>query len=335
MIARSLLRIKVLQLLYAYTKQDSQSLQSLDNELTESLNNSNDLFHTIFQLVVEIKNHAAYRIELGKKKNHPTEKEKNPNTRFIDNPIFALIENSIDHVQFIETQEKKKREIAKRKKKKESVAKEEEVFLWTESIEETPRKFYDELINSSFYKDYMNAEEVSFNDHKRLVLDIIKRIISKSENLYTCLEEMNIYWNDDAEFVVSIIQKNIKKFKENVPSVRLKKVFPDPEELQFAHNLLQKTVIKRKDILDVLKANITSWDLDRIADIDLQIMTLAIGEILEFPNIPIKVSLDEYIDLAKAYGTSKSGEFVNGVLDKTIKALKADNQINKAGRGLK
>ena len=312
MIGRRLLRIKVLQILYAYTKNEGSSINNSDKELMFSLEKCNDLFYNILLLVTDIRDHAEYRIDLAKNKRFPTQEESNPNTRFIDNPVIKKL---AENVQFTTSVSNKN-------------------LSWND-IQETPRLYFNKLKETDFYKDYMKAEEVSFLDHKKFVLDIIAHLIANDEDFYSTVEEKSIYWNDDLEFVFSMAIKAIKRIEETDDEyATINKLFKDEEDIIFAKDLLRKSIVKQTELREIIKSNIVNWDVERIAAMDILIMSLALSEIMEFPSIPVKVTFDEYLEISKSYSTRKSCDFINGVLDKIVKGLQKEEKIAKVGRGL-
>lgn len=312
MIGRRLLRIKVLQVLYANTKNEGNSINNSDKELMFSLEKSNDLFYSILLLLTEIKDHAEHRIDLGKNKRFPSEQEINPNTKFIDNPVLKKLEENLQFKSYVSSHN----------------------LSWND-LQETPRIYFDRLQEKDFYKEYMAAEGQTFQDHKKFILDIVTQLLVNNDDFYSTLEEQSIYWNDDLDFVFSMTIKTIKKIKENDDEyASIRKLFTSDDEVEFAKTLLRKTLVKQVELREIVKSNIVNWDVDRIASIDILIMTLALCEIIDFPSIPVKVTFDEYIDLAKFYSTRKSSEFINGVLDKIVKKLKEEEKFVKAGRGL-
>jgi N utilization substance protein B len=312
MIGRRLLRIKVLQVLYACSKNEGNSIYNSDKELMFSLEKSNDLFYNILLLLTDIQDHAEHRIDLCKHKNIPSEQDMNPNTRFIENPILKKIKANVQFKNYTNSRE----------------------LSW-DDLQETPRIYFNKLIETEFYKEYMSAEEQTFQDHKKFVLDIITHLLCNNDDFISTMEERSIYWNDDFDFVFSMIIKTIKKIKEDDDEyANIPKLFVLDDEVDFAKDLLRKTLLKQVELREIIKENIVNWDVDRIASVDIQIMSLALCEIMNFPSIPVKVTFDEYIDIAKFYSTRKSSEFINGVLDKIVKVLQKEEKFAKAGRGL-
>jgi N utilization substance protein B len=197
------------------------------------------------------------------------------------------------------------------------------------------KKLYNEMIETDFYKSYMNDEEHSYAADKKVVELLFSEVILQSEDLIHILEEQSIYWNDDVDFVVSMIIKTFKKFKEfSSERQALLPMFKDAEDHEYAKDLFRKTTVNHKELRELVEKYTVNWDVDRIAFIDELILEMAMSEFLYFPSIPTKVTLNEYIELSKYYSTQKSRNFINGILDKALKALKKDNKIVKAGRGL-
>ena len=312
MISRRIIRIKVLQVLYAYYTAPDKSIDNTEKELFFSLKKTYDLYHYLLQLPVEIANHANNVIELRKKKHFPTEEDLNPNTRFVNSQLIYQLRNNGSLGKYL-------------KDKKISWKDEPELI----------KKLYNNLIETDFYKEYMTAKEHSYQDDKKMMELLFAEVVLQSENLDHLLEEQSIYWNDDLDFVISMIIKTIKKFREySGEDQSLLPFFKDEEDREFAKNLYRKSVLNHDELKKIVKEHTENWDIERIAFTDNLIMELAIAEFIYFPSIPTKVTLNEYIELSKYYSTQKSRNFINGILDKALKSMKQDNKIVKSGRGL-
>jgi N utilization substance protein B len=196
------------------------------------------------------------------------------------------------------------------------------------------RSLYFEIIESEEYKNYMSAEKTSYKADKEIISDICEKIFPMSENLSQVLEEQSIYWNDDVEFALSMIVKTIDKSKQGEGGIKILELFKSEEDEEFVDILFKKTVSNYNENLKLIEKFAENWDVERIALIDIVIMQMAVTELTEFPSIPEKVTLNEYIDLAKFYSTMKSGVFINGILDKILAQLKSEKKITKRGRGL-
>lgn len=312
MISRRIIRIKVLQILYAFFTTPDTSINNTEKELFFSLQKTYDLYHYLLGLVIEIEKFAEERIEMGKKKHRPTSADLYPNTRFVNNQLIAQLKNNISLTKYLESSK----------------------LTWA-GEEDLIRKLYLSLLELDFYNEYMEAVQNSYADDRKLVEDIFKYLILDSEDIESLLEEQSIYWNDDLDFVVSMILKTFKKFKEfSDERQALLPMFKDDEDRQFAKDLYRKVVLNHTENEVLIKQHTVNWDIERIAFIDSLILELALSEFLYFPSIPTKVTMNEYIELSKYYSTEKSRNFINGILDKALKDLKKADKIRKAGRGL-
>lgn len=312
MISRRIIRTKVLQVLYAYYSSERDSLGNTEKELFFCISKSYDLYHYLLALVIEIADYAEERIEIRRRKHQPTEEDLHPNTKFISNQLIQQLRENRQLNAYLDQKK----------------------LSWVNNPE-LVKELYLFLIESDFYKEYMLDNNRSFLDDRKFVDKIFTKIILVTEDLYDVLEEQSIYWNDDVEFVVSMISKTLKKFTPNSGSdQRLLPLFKDQDDREFAKDLLRKSIINHNELRALIKEHSKNWDLDRIAFMDILIMQLALSEFLYFPSIPTKVSLNEYIELSKFYSTEKSRNFINGILDKTLKDLKKSGKINKIGRGL-
>lgn len=312
MISRRIIRIKVLQILYAFFTSPETSVNTTEKELFFSLQKTYDLYHYLLALVIEIEKFAEQRIEMGLRKHRPTSEDLSPNTRFVNNRLVRQLKENKTLSKYLETSK----------------------LSWVNEAE-LVRKLYFSLTEKDFYTEYMSARENTYADDRKIVEDIFKYLILDNEDLDSVLEEQSIYWNDDLDFVVSMILKTLKKFKEySDESLSLLPMFKDEEDRQFAKDLYRKVILNHENNTLVVKQHTVNWDIERIAFIDNLILELALTEFLYFPSIPTKVSMNEYIELSKYYSTEKSRNFINGILDKALKDLKKENKIIKAGRGL-
>lgn len=312
MISRRIIRIKVLQILYAFFTSPETSINNTEKELFFSLQKTYDLYHYLMSLVIEIEKFAEDRIDLGLKKHRPSSADLAPNTRFVNNLLINQLKSNISLTKYLESAK----------------------LSWG-SEDELIRKLYLSLTEQDFYKEYMAAEQNSYANDRKLVEDIFKYLILDNEDIESLLEEQSIYWNDDLDFVVSMILKTFKKFKEFSDNHQaLLPMYKDEEDRQFAKDLYRKVVLNHNDNVILIKQHTVNWDIERIAFIDNLILELALSEFLYFPSIPTKVTMNEYIELSKYYSTEKSRNFINGILDKALKDLKKANKILKAGRGL-
>ena len=283
-----------------------------EKELFFSIDRFYDLYHQMLYFVVDFLKFVRNKIDIARSRKAPTYEDLHPNMKFIDNQFISQIEQNDDLISYLN-----KRNLG-----------------WSEK-KDFMKNFYELFVHSDFYHQYMNRDDTSYQDDKSLVMHIYSRLLAGYEPLYQQLEEQSIYWNDEVEVVIQLVLKTFKDWSENQPGGGpIPPLFRQEEDKDFAKDLLRKTILSYSDYDELIKNNSQNWDLERIAIMDIIIMKMAITEMLEFTSIPTKVTLDEYIDLAKFYSTEKSNVFINGMLDKIIAQLKAENRIQKQGRGL-
>ncbi len=312
MISRRIIRTKVLQILYAYYASEERSINNSEKELFFCIHKTYDLYHYLMSLLVEIADYAENRIEIKRNKHQPTPEDLNPNTKFIDNQLIRQLRENKVLRAYIEKQK----------------------LTWA-NHPELIKELYLIIQESDFYKQYMETSVRSYNEDRKFAEKVFNNVLLVSEELYQVLEEQSIYWNDDVDFVISVIIKTLRKFSENSSaSTGLMPLFKDEDDREFAKDLFRKAIINHDELQVLVKSHSNNWDLERIAFMDILIMQLAITEFLYFPSIPTKVTMNEYIELSKFYSTEKSRNFINGILDKTLKDLKKENKVLKAGRGL-
>ncbi len=312
MISRRLLRIKTLQICYAYFKSSEQSMNQTEKELFFSIQKSYDLYHYLLLLIIDIAGYAESRIDLARQKRMPTKEDLNPNTRFIDNRLIKLLSENQDLKIYLKEQK----------------------LSWVNSPE-LIKNLYNEIRESELYNDYMTKESSGFNEDKKFISNVYSKIIVNFEPLHQSLEEQSIFWNDDVDFVIGMIIKTLRSFKAiSDETVELMPLFKDNEDKDFVKKLFRKAILNHKEYEELIAKFIKNWDVERVAFMDIVVMSLAVSEMVEFPEIPVKVSLDEYIEIAKYYSTEKSNIFINGILDKIVEHLKENGKIKKTGRGL-
>lgn len=312
MISRRQLRIKTLQSLYAYYTTGREDMRRSEKELHFNIEKAYELYHYLLLLMIDVMLYAESRIEIARNKRIPTHEDLHPNTRFIENRLADQLRSNEHLLRFVEQHK----------------------LNWV-NHPELIKEVYTRLIESKEYKEYMTAEENGYAEDKRLLSFIYSHIIFSSERLDSIMEEQSIYWNDDLEFITSMIVKTFKKFKEeDGPDKRLMELYKNKEDEEYVVKLYRQTIIHREEYVEYIKENTRNWDLDRIAFMDILIMQIAIAELIAFPSIPTKVTLNEYLEISKFYSTSKSNVFINGVLDKVVMQLKEEKKIKKSGRGL-
>lgn len=312
MISRRLLRIKALMALYAFNRREDGDLAKAESELMFSIAKTYDLYHYLILLALEISDIASEKIEQALHKKMPTPEDLNPNRRFIDNPVLIQIRNNSSFGKYISTSG----------------------LSWV-NYNHIPRALYNKMLAWDIYEGYMRMTEKSYQPHKKFIISLITEFFPASEDLLNCLEEQSIYWNDDIDYILVMIEKTLRKFKPNSGAeTELMPLFKNQEDEEFVKLLFRKSVMKTKQCSELIDNNTTNWEVERIALMDILVMQLAITEVLEFPEIPVKVTLNEYIEIAKYYCTPKSSTFVNGILDNIVKEIREKGLVRKFGRGL-
>ncbi len=314
MISRRLIRIKVLQTIYSYKLDGIKSTQHAEGQLMESIDRLYDLFYYLTSFVVEIFDFARWKLEQAKNKLLPSEEDLQPNTKFIDNQIITQLRENTDYQENL-------RRISHK---------------WNDEADrELIKKIFEQIKENEFYKEFMAGNERSYSEDKKMILFIIEKILFDNDDLYDNLEEKSIFWGDSVDYALIVVFHLIERY--SIGDDLRKKLFVrfrNPEDINFAKELLNKTLIRQAQYLQILEDHIENWDMSRLAKIDVIILLQAIHEILYFEQIPVKVTLDEYIDIARFYSTQKSPAFINGILDKIVKKFEQENLITKTGKGL-
>jgi N utilization substance protein B len=312
MISRRILRIKILQMLYAFFQNNDGDINQAEKSLLFSIQKTYDLYHYLLLLVVDIADYASARIDIALQKKIPSFEDLNPNTKFIENKIIGLIRENQQLNKYLARTP----------------------LSWSQSPE-LIKKLHNRIRMAGFFKEYMDNHERSFAEDKKIIIDIYNKEIINFEGLYQVLEEQSIFWNDEVEFVISMISKTIKGFnEESKENNKLFPLFKNDEDRDFAKNLFRKAIIHQKEYRTIVESFAKNWDVERIAFMDFLILEMAITEAVEFSFIPTKVTINEYLEIAKSYSTEKSRIFINGLLDKIFKHLKQTDKIRKSGRGL-
>ena len=307
MINRVLIRLKIIQIVYAYHQNGSKNLDAAEKELFFSLSKAYDLYNYLLMLMIAITEYAQKRIDAAKAKLAPTTEELYPNTKFIENKFIAQLEINKQLTNFATNQKR----------------------TWAND-QDFIKGLYDKIITSDIYQSYMNSEENSYIADRELWRKIYKTFIFNNDSLDQVLEDQSLYWNDDKEIVDTFVLKTIKRFEEkNGADQELLPEFKDDEDREFARRLFRRSILNADYYRHLISENTKNWDLDRIAFMDIIIMQTALAEILSFPNIPISVSLNEYVELAKLYSTFRCGSFINGTLDGIVNRLKKEGKLTK------
>lgn len=307
MINRTLLRTKIVQILYSYYKGEGKSLPIAEKELFHSIEKTYDLYFHLLQLSVEITDYAASIIDTKRNRLRPSEEDLNPNVRFAENAFVAQLKTNFQYTEYLRAHK----------------------LSWV-NFPEIKKELFDEIQASSFYQEYMDAPSADYAADKDIWRKIYNKVLLKNESLDESIQDQNIYWTDDIEMVISFIIKTIKRFDlANADEQELLPMFKDPEDAEFARKLLRNALAKTDSLRQTIDTHTKNWELERIAFMDIIIMEVALAELLDFPTIPVNVTLNEYIEIAKVYSSEKSPSFINGVLDKIVSELKKENKLIK------
>lgn len=311
MLNRRHIRVKVMQSIYALHQKSSDDIEKEEKFLLHSIDSIQDLYLIMVSCLIEIRKKEVIFLETSSKKHLATPEEKNPNKKFIDNAVLALLEDSSTVRSAME----------KRK-----------INNW-EMNDDYILILLNEIKQSSLYENYMMNKKSSFEEDKDFVIDMFTELIAPNDKLYEYLEDNKLTWVDDIPLVNTQILKQLKQVTDK-QDFSVTKLYKDEEDKEFVSLLFKKTVLNEIDLAKEYIDKTPNWDADRIAEIDTIILKMAICEFLKFPSIPIKVTINEYLEVAKEYSTPKSSLFINGILDNLVKEFQQKNKIQKTGRGL-
>lgn len=302
-----------MQALYAYFHSEDKSIPKHEKDLFGSFERIYDLYLYLLLLLTEIRECGRTRIAIRKVKRLPNQEDINPNTKFVDNKVISIL--SINRKVAAESSKRK--------------------IAWDKDSD-ISQKLFAKITESEEYEAHLKSKGHDFKEDKKFISTIYRNYIAGDESLETFFEEKNIHWADDIDFVNTLVLKTIDLIPEsatdNLPIAFLYK--DEKEDKQFARDLFE-IVIEHSDETDkMIQGKTENWELERIAFMDVLLMKMAIVEFLHFPTVPVKVSLNEYIELAKQYSTPKSNVFINGILDKLLAEFKGDGRLQKEGRGL-
>ncbi|WP_297511550.1 transcription antitermination factor NusB [Flavobacterium sp.] len=299
-----------MQTIYAMHQSGSDDLSKQEKFLKASLDNILDLYLILLSSLVELRKKEEAYLELAKNKHLATKEERNPNTRFIHNPVLLALEKNASLQNALATNH---------------------IHNWQHN-DDTIIYMLQDVKNSTLYQKYMAKPAVTFEDERYFVTDLFTEVIAPNEKLYAYLEDFKLTWVDDIPVVNTLIQKQLRHFVTEEFCVP--KIFKDEEDADFALDLLRKTILNESLFGSEFENKTPNWDTERIAELDTIMLKMAICEFLKFPSIPVKVTINEYLELAKEYSTPKSSIFINGILDNLVKEYQISGKMKKAGRGL-
>lgn len=308
MINRILIRIKVVQMVYSYLlDQKGKRMMEAQKELATSLDKAYELYHYLLMLPVEFVRLQEERLDNARNKYLPTDEDLNPNTKFVDNLFVKKISNCEMFKEFVK----------------------DNSISWADS-EISLRLMLDKIVNSDIYQEYMGKPGTSLAEDCELWRNLLKKVVFIDENLTDALEAKSVYWNDDLDTVGTFVLKTIKRFEEDGYEELLPK-YKDDEDRLFAEKLFVNAVNNKDEYMKLIDMFVSkdSWETERLAFMDIVVLLVAIAELEKVPSVPTKVTMNEFIEIAKCYSTNKSGQFVNGILNSIINYLKKEGRLFK------
>ena len=308
MLSRRHIRIKVMQSLYAYFSSKTNQIPAAEKAMLKHFDEVVELKLVIISLLIEIVKHADNFYEDGKKKHLPSPLDLAPNTRFVNNKIISSIRN--DQTLMVKVSKVS--------------------GIWLKNDHDIARKLFNIIVKSELYTKYLESSNKSSDYDKKFIIDVMNDCVLNNELVHHIFEERSIYWIDDLPFIATIIFGDIKDDTRMNPEG----VFKDISDKEFALHLFRNTINNNVEYEKIIVKFAKNWELERIAKMDQLFLKMAFAEILTMPNLPIKVSMNEYIEISKYYSTSKSKLFVNGLLDNFVKTYTKEGKIKKVGRGL-
>lgn len=310
MLTRRLIRVKVFKELFGKVASGSDSLMQAEKELIASCNKTVELYCLLLQLPQALRKVAQAKIEAGLSKFHPTAEEANPNRKFVENKFIDILANDD---AFNATCRKKG-------------------LTWGD-YDSFIRKLFASVAASDYYKEYMASPDRSMQDDINLVKKIYEEELEDNEILEDLLEEMSLYWMDDVAYVVNVILKNIPQIAKK-GAVSIPETFLKDDDREYALKLLTRSMVNYDEYTELVSGMAPNWDLDRLVATDLALIVMGITEAVTFESIPLKVTINEFVDISKYYSTPNSKVFVNGMLDRILQQMVKDGKIVKSGRGL-
>jgi N utilization substance protein B len=302
-----------MQSIYAMHQNGSDNLEKEEKFLFYSIDAIQDLYLIMLSSLIEICKKEIDFLHKSSQKHLATREERKPNEKFIKNAIFQILAENNSLSIALETRK---------------------IDNWTLN-DDYILLLLEDIKQSKLYAKYMSNELNSFEEDKEFIVNLFQDVIVPNDKLYDYLEDNKLTWIDDIPVVNTEIIKQLKAIKPvEEGNLRIPKVFKDNEDRDFVQNLFRKTVLNESELAKEYLDKTPNWDSERIAEIDNIILKMAICELLKFPSIPVKVTINEYLELAKEYSTPKSSIFINGILDNLVKELQNNNRLQKVGRGL-
>jgi len=307
MINRTLIRLKIIQLMYAFYQNGDKNIETAEKELLFSLSKAYDLYNYLLMLMIAITRYGFTVVEHQEEVNKAAHIDDKISHRFLDNKFIMQLEENNQLSEYKKNQKKS----------------------WDNELPYL-KKMYEAIVASDIYAEYMAAESTDYNDDREFWRKIYKNIIMKDEQLDDVIEDQSLYWNDDREIVDTFILKTIKRFDPaNGANQELMPEYKDIEDREFATRLFRRSILNDEYYRELIGRCVKNWEFSRLAYMDVIIMQVAVAEMLSFPNIPVSVTINEFVEIAKWYSTPKSAGYVNGIIDAVAKKLKHEGKLTK------
>lgn len=314
MLTRRHIRVKVLQSIYALRQSTNPDLEKQEKFLFYSIEQMLDLYVLSLQLLVEMRKADKKFLVTSQQKHLATIEEKNFSTTFLDNKVLDLIEQNEDLSSYIENKK---------------------LNYWDLDGEYVTILLKD-LRSKEFYKEYVLKQNTSFKEDKDFLVSFFKKVIAPSDKYYEYIEDKRLTWVDDFPIVNTALAKMLAKISEkNARPILLPELYKNQDDKHYAKQLFTKVVLNDEKLSLEVEGKTPNWDKERIAEMDMIILKMGIAEFLYFPSIPVRATINEYLEIAKEYSTPKSSIFINGILDKLVKEFETSKKLNKIGRGLR
>ncbi|MDA9239256.1 transcription antitermination factor NusB [Flavobacteriaceae bacterium] len=314
MLTRRHIRVKVLQSIYALRQSNNPDLEKQEKFLFYSIDQMLDLYALSLQLLVEMRKADRKFLVTSQQKHLATSEEKNFSTTFLDNKVLDLIEQNEDLSNYIQNKK---------------------LNYWDLDGEYVTILLKD-LRAKDFYKEYILKQNTSFKEDQDFLVSLFKKVIAPSDKYYEYIEDKRLTWVDDFPIVNTALAKMLAKISEkNVRTILLPELYKNQDDKQYAKQLFTKVVLNDEKLSQEIEGKTPNWDKERIAEMDMIILKMGIAEFLHFPSIPVRATINEYLEIAKEYSTPKSSIFINGILDKLVKEFETSKKLNKIGRGLR
>ncbi len=314
MLTRRHIRVKVLQSIYAFNQSEHPDIEKQEKFLFYSIEQMLDLYLLMLQLMIAMRNEAEIFLVKSQKKHLATAVEKKASRAFIDNKLLQLISENTALIQVI---------------------KNKKLNYWVQD-DEYVRILLKSLRSKEWYDDYIEKEEHDFKEDRDFIVKLYKEIIAPNDKLYEYLEDKRLTWIDDFPIVNTALVKMLSRLSEkNIADILIPSLYKNSEDREYALQLLRKVLLNEEKLASEIEGKTPNWDKESIAEIDMIILKMGISEFLFFPSIPVRASINEYLEIAKEYSTPKSSIFINGILDKLVKDFEKANKLNKIGRGLR